>query len=245
MNLKFLGRGGSDNQLQGNNSAYFIEDRSLFLIDCGENIFEKILEKEILKEIDRIYLFITHTHSDHVGSIGSLLFHCYFSKKIELNLVIPSDALHLKDIKELLRIYGCYEDWYKIIDPNELDNKFSSFNTIRYMRTKHVIYIPAYGILFDTNDGLVYYSGDSSEINNIKKLLKSNQKIDKIYLDVTTSNIDESNEEQHVHYFIGKANEEIDYSLRNKFYCMHFNNNKCIEKAKEYGFNVVKLIDTQ
>ena len=69
MNLKFLGRGGSDNQLQGNNSAYFIEDRSLFLIDCGENIFEKILEKEILKEIDRIYLFITHTHSDHVRSI--------------------------------------------------------------------------------------------------------------------------------------------------------------------------------
>ena len=88
MNLKFLGRGGSDNQLQGNNSAYFIEDRSLFLIDCGENIFEKIIEKEILKEIDKIYLFITHTHSDHVGSIGSLLFHCYFSKKIELNCIL-------------------------------------------------------------------------------------------------------------------------------------------------------------
>lgn len=241
MDLKFLGRGGSDNQLQGNTSAYFVENRSLFLIDCGENIFEKIQKKGLLENIDKVYLFITHTHSDHIGSVGSLLFHCYFIKKIELNLVIPNDALHLNDIKELLRIYGCCEDWYKIIDPKELNNKFATFNTVNYMQTKHVVYIPSYGLLFDTDDGYIYYSGDTNEINNIKQLLNSNKKIDKIYLDVTTTNIDESNEVQHVHYFIGKANEEIDSSIRNKFYCMHFNKDKCIELAKEYGFNVVKI----
>jgi len=235
MELKFLGKGGSDNQLQGNTSAYFIDNRCLFLIDCGENIFERILKKELLNDIDKVFIFITHTHSDHVGSIGSLLFHCYFIKKIELNIVLPSSALHYNDVKELLRIYGAREDWYKIIDYKELDNKYNTFNTIEYMKTNHVEQIPCYGILFDTNEGIVYYSGDTKEINNIKELLKSGRKIDKIYLDCTTTN-----REDNVHYYVGKANEEIEESIKNKVYCMHFNKPECIEVAKRYGFNVVE-----
>lgn len=61
MELKFLGKGGSDNQLQGNTSAYFIENRCLFLIDCGENIFERILRKQLLNDVDKVFIFITHT----------------------------------------------------------------------------------------------------------------------------------------------------------------------------------------
>ena len=238
MELKFLGIGGSDNQIQGNTSAFFVENRCLFLIDCGENIFERILKVNLLENIDKIYLFITHTHSDHVGSIGSLLFHCYFAKNIELNIVVPSNTYHYNDIKDLIRIYGARNEWYKIIDPKELENKFKSFNKIEYMETQHVIPIHSYGILFDTNNGIVYYSGDTKEINNIKNIIKSNRKIDKIYIDCTTTNIEEP-----VHYYIGKANEEIDYSIRNKFYCMHFNKPKCIDIAKEYGFNVVEIYD--
>lgn len=236
MNLKFLGNGGSDNQLQGNTSAYFVENRSLFLIDCGENIFERILNRKLLDTVDKVYVFITHTHSDHVGSIGSLIFHCYFIKKIELNIVIPSNARNYNDVKELLRIYGVCKDWCKIIEPREINNKFSSFSTVEYVETLHVNQIPCYGLLFDTKDGIVYYSGDTSEINNIKELIKSNKKIDKIYIDCTTTNT-----ENNVHYYIGKANEEIDLSIRNKFYCMHFNKPECMEVAKSYGFNVVEI----
>ena len=238
MKLKFLGKGGSDNQLQGNTSAFFTENKCLFLIDCGENIFQRILSQKLLNDIDKIYLFITHTHSDHVGSIGSLLFHCYFVKKIEFNIVLPSNALHYSDIKELLRIYGACEDWYKIIEPKELENKFNSFNKIEYMETKHVEQISCYGILFDTDNGIVYYSGDTREINNIKELIKSGKKIDKIYIDCTTTNI-----ENNVHYYVGKANEEIDESIKNKVYCMHFNKPECIKVAKSYGFNVVEIED--
>lgn len=138
MELKFLGKGGSDNQLQGNTSAYFIENRCLFLIDCGENIFERILRKQLLNDVDKVFIFITHTHSDHVGSLGSLIFHCYFLKKIELNIVLSSNLLHYNDVKELLRIYGAREDWYRIIEPTSLNNKFNSFNKMEYMSTKHV-----------------------------------------------------------------------------------------------------------
>ena len=236
MELKFLGKGGSDNQLQGNTSAYFIENRCLFLIDCGENIFERILRKQLLNDVDKVFIFITHTHSDHVGSLGSLIFHCYFLKKIELNIVLSSNLLHYNDVKELLRIYGAREDWYRIIEPTSLNNKFNSFNKMEYMSTKHVEQIPCYGLLFETNNGIVYYSGDTKEINNIKELIISGKKIDKIYIDCTTTNT-----ENNVHYYIGKANEEIDDSIKNKVYCMHFNKPECIDIAKNYGFNVVEI----
>lgn len=236
MELKFLGKGGSDNQLQGNTSAYFIENRCLFLIDCGENTFERILRKQLLNDVDKVFIFITHTHSDHVGSLGSLIFHCYFLKKIELNIVLSSNLLHYNDVKELLRIYGAHEDWYRIIEPTSLNNKFNSFNKMEYMSTKHVEQIPCYGLSFDTNDGIVYYSGDTKEINNIKELISSGKKIDKIYIDCTTTNT-----ENNVHYYIGKANEEIDDSIKNKVYCMHFNKPECIDIAKNYGFNVVEI----
>ena len=236
MELKFLGKGGSDNQLQGNTSAYFIENRCLFLIDCGENIFERILRKQLLNDVDKVFIFITHTHSDHVGSLGSLIFHCYFLKKIELNIVLSSNLLHYNDVKELLRIYGAREDWYRIIEPTSLNNQFNSFNKMEYMSTKHVEQIPCYGLLFETNNGIVYYSGDTKEINNIKELIISGKKIDKIYIDCTTTNT-----ENNVHYYIGKANEEIDDSIKNKVYCMHFNKPECIDIAKNYGFNVVEI----
>ena len=71
MELKFLGRGAAFNPKEGNNSAYFIENNQLFLIDCGENIFERLVENGLLESVESINLMITHTHSDHVGSLGS------------------------------------------------------------------------------------------------------------------------------------------------------------------------------
>lgn len=43
MELSFIGRGAAFNSKEGNNSAFFIENNQLFLIDCGENIYERIM----------------------------------------------------------------------------------------------------------------------------------------------------------------------------------------------------------
>ena len=74
MELKFLGRGAAFYPVLGNTSAYDICDNNLFLIDCGETIFKKLFEKDIFNKINNIYIFITHTHSDHIGSLSSLIF---------------------------------------------------------------------------------------------------------------------------------------------------------------------------
>ncbi len=236
MTLTFLGRGCSNNIKEGNNSAYFIENNEMFLIDCGENVFAKLMKNNLLDNISIINIMITHTHSDHVGSLGTLILYCYFNKKIQVNIILPSDALHKEDIKNLARIFGCTEDMYSIIDEKEYDNKYKTFATIRYKQTNHVPQIHSYGILFETTAGLVYYSGDTKEIDNVKEIIDSGKKVDKIYMDTTTANSADN-----VHLYIGYLKKEIPKELNSRVYCMHFNNEECMKVAKEYGFNVVEV----
>lgn len=49
VDLKFLGRGAAFNLIEGNNSAFFMENNELFLIDCGESIFESIITNNLKK----------------------------------------------------------------------------------------------------------------------------------------------------------------------------------------------------
>ena len=150
MKLLFLGRGNSSNINEGNTAAYFIENRHLFLIDCGESIFERLIESGILESIEAINLMITHTHSDHVGSLGSFIMYCYFNVKKKFHIILSKDAKHKETIQLLLKCYGCNEKMYDIVDEIDYDDHFLSFDTIRYFETKHVDYMSCYGILFKT-----------------------------------------------------------------------------------------------
>ena len=234
MDLIFLGRGSAFNTDEGNNSAYFIDKNELFLIDCGESIFERIIDKGLLDDINCVNVMITHTHSDHVGSIGSLIMYCYYVIHKSINIIISKDSLYKDDLINLIRIFGCTNDMYSVVYEDEFVNKYSLFNSIKYMKTNHVLQISSYGILFNTNVGALYYSGDTSDLDNISDLINSDVVIDKIYVDTTSSDV-----ANNVHVYIGDLYELIPVDLRDKVYCMHVNDKKCIDMAIEFGFNVV------
>lgn len=236
MELLFLGRGSAFNSYEGNTSAYFIDKNELFLIDCGESIFETIMENKLLDNINCINLMITHTHSDHVGSLGTLIMYCYYVINKKVNIIISKDCLYKNDLIDLIRIFGCTNEMYTIIEEKEFDNKYELFNNIRFIKTNHVSQISSYGILFETNNGLLYYSGDTSDLNNISELIQSNKIINKLYVDVTSTNT-----KNNVHVYIGNLNYLIPDYLKSKVYCMHINDKKCIELAKKYKFNVVEF----
>lgn len=40
----------------------------MILIDCGETIARKIIKENVLEGIEELYILISHTHSDHIGS---------------------------------------------------------------------------------------------------------------------------------------------------------------------------------
>ena len=70
--IRFLGCGSAFNPLMGNTSAYFKKGDNLFLIDAGETVFSELFKRKLLAESENIYVLITHTHGDHVGSLPSI-----------------------------------------------------------------------------------------------------------------------------------------------------------------------------
>lgn len=230
MELKFLGIGGAFNPLKGNTSAYFKENNELFLIDCGENIFTRIIEKNILEDIKSINIMVTHLHSDHIGSISTLIDYAYYILKIPV-YIITSNIIEY-DIASLLNYTGITKEKYSFKDVTEYTN-YKSFNSIKYIKTSHVIKLASYSLIFETNRGIIYYSGDTKELNTLKSLLNNN--LYKAYIDTNSSN-----NPANTHVYIGDLIETVDNKYKDKIYCMHINDNKCMEMIKESGFNIVE-----
>ncbi len=152
----------------------------------------------------------------------------YFIDKDELFLIDCGILVFAKLLKTtILRIFECPSNTYNLINEKDFDNKYNSFREIKYIKTKHHNIIPAHSLIFNTNNGIIYYSNDLEESKIITDLINSNNKIDKLYVDVT--NIDLNN---NVHLYIGTLKEIIPDYLKDKTYCMHLNNSTLITSYK-------------
>ena len=76
--LKFIGIGSAFNTKLGNTSAYIKENGVLLLLDCGELTFDRILNMNLLDDVNEVHVAVTHCHPDHIGSLGSFIFYCHF-----------------------------------------------------------------------------------------------------------------------------------------------------------------------
>jgi ribonuclease BN (tRNA processing enzyme) len=137
MELTFLGRGAGFNPNEGSTSAYFFDNGELFFIDAGESIFRAVLTRSLLDSAKALNLFITHTHSDHVGSLGSLILYAYAMKKIPVNILFDDNMGYLSSIRALLVIYGITEKMYHFVNVSDFDGKYSLFSKVRYVQTTH------------------------------------------------------------------------------------------------------------
>lgn len=236
MQLKFLGRGSAFNPKEGSNSAYFIDDNCLFLIDCGETVFSQLIKKGLLTGISAVYLLITHTHADHIGSLGSLVAYVDKSLHKKVQIVMPRNPKHWPNIKNILDGTGCLPDQYDVINEANLDNRFSQFNAVRYVETKHCDELNCYGLIFTTPTGTIYYSGDTTETAILESILSESKPFYRAYVDVTTLDYPGN-----VHLYVGELAKAVAENLRDKIYCMHFNNDACIKQAHELGFGVVEV----
>ncbi|MDR2922353.1 MAG: MBL fold metallo-hydrolase [Treponema sp.] len=236
MELTFLGRGAGFNPVEGSTSAYFLDKGELFLIDCGESVFGTLVEKKLLDSVSSLNLFITHTHSDHVGSMGSLLLYASVAKKITTKIVADENMAHLPQVRTLFDIYGLSEKLYRIANVSEFDNRYSQFNKVSYIKTFHCKELETSAILFETDKGLVFYSGDMKDPAPLLALIKSGKKIDKIYID---SNNDLS--PNPYHFRLKEIYDIVPPELRSGVYCMHFNSDQCMQDARDFGFKVVEI----
>jgi len=144
MKLKFIGIGSAFNTKLGNTSAYIKENNTLLLLDCGELTFDRILSLNLLSDVNEVHIAVTHTHPDHIGSLGSFIFYCYYIKKIKpIFHSADSDFIKLLEImgitKEHCYLYNCISD--QVADIKNLNLQ------LLFIPTKHVKELTSFGIL--------------------------------------------------------------------------------------------------
>lgn len=209
MELTFLGTGSAYNPTLGSTSAYCILGRTLFLIDCGETVFEAMVAHKLLDKIDTIFLAVTHFHSDHIGSIGSMFSYCSNVLNKRIYLYYPTS-----DICSLLNVTGVPSSMYVYCNsvPSGLP-----FN-IKAIEVKHDPMIKCYGYEIIDTDTTIFYGGDSSEISEdtIKKLKSG--KYSHVYQDTTY----EYRRPLSAHNSLEELAVQIEPKYRNRITCMHF-----------------------
>ena len=223
--LSFLGIGGAFATDLKNCAAFYKESDYLLLIDCGENIFEEIIKKKLLDNIDKLYIIITHFHTDHIESLGTLLFYCDKINISSIKIIYPNK----NEIIKFLNMIGTEKCIYEVLIPDE----FKEFS-IKEVKQQHSI-MEAYGYLININNKKIYYSGDTKTIPNeiIEKFY--NDEIDYFYQDVRL-------DENDYHISLKELNNIVSFDKRYKVNCMHFNSYNEMNIVKQNGYKLVKKI---
>jgi len=202
--IKLLGRGNAFSE--ENTSAYFIKDEILFLFDCGETVFKALKKLNLFDNIKGVRIFLTHLHSDHSGSIGTVLF--YLAARN-----IPKDNVYVffpdkEQLYTLLKIFDVH-DLCNYMTDEDLKNL-----NISYYKQKHYR-IFSYGYLIKSENTTIYFSGDTEEIPATILTMLLNDQIDMLYIDTCF----DINSEYHISY--KKIKELIPSEYRKKVTCVH------------------------
>lgn len=234
--IRFLGIGSAFNTQLGNNSGFVKNGASMILIDCGGTVFERLRKFKVLEGLKKIYIVVTHTHPDHIGSLGDLIFYCHYKLKIKPTIYFPENTL----IQRLFSVIGVKENMYTLIKSmkNNLSDGDLGETVIEFVLSSHTKSIPAFGFFLTLDKKSVYYSGDGNRIPKtiIEKLKKG--EIESIYQDTTSIDYVDTG-----HLSFTKLCEIIDESLRNKVYCMHLDENIDEKNIKNSGFRIAPLME--
>lgn len=167
--LLFLGRGSAF--ADQHNSAFFVEDNELVLIDCPATSYQKV-KKMNWEQYDNIYILITHTHGDHSGGVGTMLQYVWFASymKKKVTIVAPSEEVKEDLLLLLMRIEGCEQEWFDIITADELNKKWF----IAAVPTTHVKPLEGrcFGYHLNIHGNNVVYTGDTATLEPFKSMLK-------------------------------------------------------------------------
>lgn len=226
MKLTFLGSGACFFPELHNTSAYFVYENSLFLLDCGETVYERLLKMEDLNQYEQIYVILTHLHADHVGSLGSLLSYCKCILKKRIYVVYPN-----KQVCKLLSLLGIAKDFYYHLET--LGDRVKNL-LVEPVKVSHASDMECFGYRITSQDNCIYYSGDASGIPEsiLEQFIYG--EIEKIYQDTSTHDVTCRS-----HMYVEVLEKQIPRKLRQRVVCMHLDS-KCHDVLHAKGFSTVE-----
>ncbi len=228
--LSFIGIGSAFNTKLGNTSAFIRKQDSMILIDCGGTVFHRLMELKLLEELKQLNIIITHTHPDHIGSLGEVIFFAHYALKIVPRVYFPDKEL----MEKFFECIGVESKMLELIAVSEIiiSTEFGDFG-LSFLKISHLPNIPAYGFILESNGFRIYYSGDSNDIPEsiMKMFIVGN--LDYIYQDTCGLDYDGN-----AHLSFRKLCEIIPMDLRSKVICIHHDNFLDIEKVKAAGFQL-------
>lgn len=211
MKLKFLGIGSAYNPSWGSNTAFFALKDQLYLLDCGENAFERMAGRPELAECGAVTVLVTHRHADHIGSLGSFISYCTHVLGKPVSVATPDET-----VQQLLSLMGIQPDDYAF--RKDFTKPFPGGLTVTPLPVEHAPGMACYGYYLCDGEETVFYSGDSNSLPSQVIGGLMSEEIARAYQETTYR------EGVHAaHCSLEQLCVTVPHSVRGRVVCMHFN----------------------
>ena len=250
--LRFTGRGSCFNTKEGSTSAFYRSGDSMLMIDCGESTFADLIKKDILDGVADIQILITHFHTDHIGSLPSLLYYCEYV--LGINVDIYTTTPNILDCFLNLTMYG--DEIYQRYKESSFNVHKIEINKMFTIDIPHMTFIVCpikehhveFGSLHSVGYCLglcikgeiyssIYYSGDTSMANIVEAIGNYPSIIDYFYLDAADRGKEYPHESiETIMTLVRKYKIDL-YKIR----LIHIDSDDVLIKAKELGLKPVEI----
>lgn len=233
--LKFIGIGDLANVNYGNTCAYIKQEQTLLLLDCGVTAFQRIVELNLLENVNDLYVVITHNHPDHVAGLASLIFYAHYWYKSNVYVIVSNsdNEEQRKKLEVLLAIQGLKAKHYSFIKEDEV-MLFNNELKLYLNPIVHTKELDSFAVNIKYQERNIYYLGDNNDVKYIQKLVNKLAPEDLIYTDCTTYEY-----ENKVHMELDTLVQIVPEKLRKQVYCMHLCDEDSANQIQLYGFKLV------